>query len=203
MSNQNTEQKNVEKAVMTREQADQYLGPMTPSDPQYRNSMQVDVRDFMVAVGQHVPGKMTMPSKKVVLARVKFILQEAMELAKACGVRTVTVDNATGQVTLEPTPYLDNPDYIAVDVVEVADALGDLLYVVHGTGVAYGMDLEPIFQAVHDNNMTKIPDGYMDDGGKRRKGPNYKELDLTMLVERMMVRSALRQELLGRNGPPS
>lgn len=43
----------------------------------------------------------------------------------------------------------------AEDVVGVADALGDLLYVVYGTAVEYGIDLEPVFAEIHRSNMSK------------------------------------------------
>lgn len=47
-----------------------------------------------------------------------------------------------------------------VDLSEVADALGDLLYVVYGSAVTFGIDMEPIFAEIHRSNMTKVnPDG--------------------------------------------
>lgn len=59
------------------------------------------------------------------------------------------------------------------DMVEIADALGDLLYVVYGAGCSYGIDLNPIFQEIHRSNMTKEP-GYINpETGKQMKGPNY------------------------------
>lgn len=46
------------------------------------------------------------------------------------------------------------------DIVEVADAIADLLYVVYGTAVSYGINIEPVFEEVHKSNMDKIwPDG--------------------------------------------
>lgn len=50
------------------------------------------------------------------------------------------------------------------DIVEVADALTDLLYVVFGTAVSCGIDLEPIWNEVHKTNMLK------ENGGKRQDG---------------------------------
>lgn len=44
----------------------------------------------------------------------------------------------------------------ATNIYEVADALGDLLYVVLGAAVTYGIDLEPVFQEIHRSNMTKL-----------------------------------------------
>jgi len=44
----------------------------------------------------------------------------------------------------------------AKTLVDVADALGDLLYVVYGSAVTYGIDLEPVFAEIHRSNMTKL-----------------------------------------------
>jgi len=62
------------------------------------------------------------------------------------------------------------------DIVEVADALTDLLYVVYGSGHAFGIDLDECFKEVHESNMSKLgEDGkpiYREDG-KVMKGPGY------------------------------
>lgn len=42
------------------------------------------------------------------------------------------------------------------DLVEIADALGDLLYVIYGAGVTYGIDLEPVVAEIHRSNMSKL-----------------------------------------------
>ena len=63
------------------------------------------------------------------------------------------------------------------DIVEIADALGDLLYVVYGTGVSYGIDLEPIFEEIHRSNMSKgDPEPIMREDGKILKGENILNL---------------------------
>jgi phosphoribosyl-ATP pyrophosphohydrolase len=59
------------------------------------------------------------------------------------------------------------------NIVEIADALADLLYVIYGTGVAYGIDLEPIFNEVHRSNMSKLTDCIIREDGKILKGPHY------------------------------
>lgn len=55
------------------------------------------------------------------------------------------------------------------DVVEVADALADLLYVVYGTALHHGINIDAVFQEVHRSNMTKTPNG----AGKAIKGPTF------------------------------
>lgn len=71
------------------------------------------------------------------------------------------------------------------DIVEVADALTDLLYVVYGAGHAFGIDLDECFTEVHESNMSKLgEDGkpiYREDG-KVLKGPNYFPPNLEEIV---------------------
>jgi predicted HAD superfamily Cof-like phosphohydrolase len=45
------------------------------------------------------------------------------------------------------------------DIVEVADALADIIYIACGTAVAYGIPLDTIFDEVHRSNMAKLVDG--------------------------------------------
>lgn len=57
----------------------------------------------------------------------------------------------------------------ADDLIGVADALADLVYVIYGTALHYGIDLDAVLAEVHRSNMTKT--GH--DGGKAVKGPGY------------------------------
>jgi predicted HAD superfamily Cof-like phosphohydrolase len=73
----------------------------------------------------------------------------------------------------------------AEDLVEIADGLGDLLYVVFGTAVVYGMPIDEIFEEVHRSNMTKLgADGrpMIGEHGKRLRGPNYQPPQLRPLL---------------------
>lgn len=71
------------------------------------------------------------------------------------------------------------------DIVEIADALGDLLYVVYGTAVTYGIDMEPIVQEIHRSNMSKIAlDGSIEynEYGKVMKPETFEEPQLRGLL---------------------
>lgn len=62
------------------------------------------------------------------------------------------------------------------DPVEMADALGDIVYLCYGAAIEMGIDLDAVIREIHRSNMTKLgPDGkplYRDDG-KVLKGPDY------------------------------
>jgi predicted HAD superfamily Cof-like phosphohydrolase len=77
------------------------------------------------------------------------------------------------------------------DLPAVAKELADLLYVVYGAALAYGIDMEPVFEAVHKSNMSKMPeDGeikYREDR-KIIKPPTYVEPDIKSILEAQSVR---------------
>ena len=76
----------------------------------------------------------------------------------------------------------ENDEYIEAarnnDIIEVADALGDMLYILCGTIIEHGMSdiIEDVFDEIQKSNMSKLgADGkpiYREDG-KVMKGPNY------------------------------
>lgn len=73
------------------------------------------------------------------------------------------------------------------NIVEVADALTDILYVVYGAGLSFGVDLDACLEEVHQSNMSKLgADGkpiYREDG-KLLKGPNYWRPNLAKVLEK-------------------
>jgi len=83
----------------------------------------------------------------------------------------------------EYNEYLDGED--ADDIVEIADALCDILYIVYGTGITYGLPMKELFDEVHRSNMSKLgEDGkpIRREDGKILKGPNYFKPDLASIV---------------------
>lgn len=107
------------------------------------------VGDFMEVFGQIVELDPRMPDSDTMDLRVSLIEEELDELKEA-----IAND----------------------DIVEVADALTDLLYVIYGAGHSFGIDLDECFAEVHGSNMSKLgADGqpiYREDG-KVLKGANY------------------------------
>lgn len=87
----------------------------------------------------------------------------------------------------------ENQEYLeaanAGDLVEVADALGDMLYILCGTIIEHGMQykIEEVFEEIQNSNMSKLgPDGkpiYREDG-KVLKGPNYFKPDLQRILKK-------------------
>ena len=108
-----------------------------------------DVRTFMETYEQEVNTKPSFPDKKIVQLRYDLIKEELDELSEAIKDK---------------------------DIVEVADALTDLLYVVYGAGHSWGIDLDKCFAEVQRSNMSKLgKDGkpIYNEKGKVMKGPNY------------------------------
>ena len=118
-----------------------------------------DVKKFMKTFGQIVITKPQFPEEKVMSLRYDLIKEELDELKKAMEEK---------------------------NLLEVADALTDILYVTYGAGCAYGINLDKCFKEVQRANMSKLDsDGkpIYNEKGKVMKGPNYSEPDLKQFVE--------------------
>lgn len=89
----------------------------------------------------------------------------------------------------------------AGDVVEVADALGDLVYVIYGAALEWGIPLDAVFAEIHRSNMTKVwPDGtvhYREDG-KVLKPPTYSRADIKGVLDR--AETTVRRKTEETNG---
>jgi len=71
------------------------------------------------------------------------------------------------------------------DLLEVADALTDILYVTYGAGHAFGIDLDKCFEEIQNSNMSKLGEGgkpIYNESGKVMKGPKYFKPDLNKFV---------------------
>ncbi|MEZ4859307.1 MAG: nucleoside triphosphate pyrophosphohydrolase family protein [Flavobacteriaceae bacterium] len=87
----------------------------------------------------------------------------------------------------------ENEEYLEAannnDLVEVADALGDMLYILCGTIIEHGMQhkIEAVFEEIQRSNMSKLgADGkpiYREDG-KVLKGPNYFKPDIEAILKK-------------------
>ena len=116
------------------------------------------VGTFMKTFGQEVKTKPSLSSEKINKLRIDLIKEELEELTEA----------------------MNNKDLL-----EVADALTDILYVTYGAGHAFGIDLDQCFQEVQNSNMSKLDENgkpIYNDAGKVMKGPNYFKPDLSKFV---------------------
>ncbi len=119
------------------------------------------VREFHKAFGLPALETPQEPKENRTHLRLSLIEEELLELYEAI-------------------PALANPN-----LVDVADALTDLLYVVYGMGLEFGIDLDKCFEEVHNSNMSKLgSDGkpiHREDG-KVMKGPNFRAPDLKKVL---------------------
>jgi predicted HAD superfamily Cof-like phosphohydrolase len=70
----------------------------------------------------------------------------------------------------------------AGNLAALAKEMADLLYVVYGTAVSYGIDMEPVFREVHRSNLSKVG-GYKRADGKWVKPPTYSPADIQPIIE--------------------
>jgi len=84
------------------------------------------------------------------------------------------------------------------DLASMAKELADLLYVVYGTAVSLGIDMEPVFKEVHRSNMSKVG-GYKREDGKWVKPPTYSPASLDKILEAQAI-SQPKFQKQGNNG---
>ena len=116
------------------------------------------VGTFMKTFGQEVKTKASFSTDKINKLRLNLIREELDELTEA-------IKNN--------------------DLIEVADALTDILYVTYGAGHAFGINLDKCFEEVQNSNMSKLDkDGkpIYNEAGKVMKGPNYFKPDLSKFL---------------------
>ena len=117
------------------------------------------VKTFMQTFGQDVKSSPAFSTDKINDLRYNLIKEELDELKQA----------------------LDNKDLL-----EVADALTDILYVTYGAGHAFGIDLDKCFDEVQNSNMSKLGSDrkpIYNDAGKVMKGPDYFKPDLSKFIK--------------------
>jgi len=114
---------------------------------------QAMVREFHVKHGAPVQSRPAQIAPKDRLRRARLIVSEAAEFLEAAD---------------------------RDDLVEMVDALADILVVTYGAAVELGVDLEPVFVEVHRSNMSK--DGGKDAGGKILKGTGFRPPDLLRVL---------------------
>ena len=116
------------------------------------------VGTFMKTFGQEVKTEPSLSTEKINKLRIDLIKEELQELTEA-------INNK--------------------DLLEVADALTDILYVTYGAGHAFGIDLDKCFEEVQNSNMSKLGENgepIYNESGKVMKGPNYFKPNLSKFV---------------------
>ena len=116
------------------------------------------VGTFMKTFGQEVKTKPSFSTDKINKLRLDLIKEELAELTEA----------------------MNNKDLL-----EVADALTDILYVTYGAGHAFGINLDKCFEEVQNSNMSKLDENgkpIYNESGKVMKGPDYFKPDLSKFL---------------------
>ena len=84
---------------------------------------------------------------------------------------------------------------VAGDLEEIADALGDLIYVCLGTAVRFGIDIVPVWNAIQKANMTKVgPGSTRGPNGKLLKPPGFEHPDIGAILDAQLPLAELYQQ---------
>ena len=116
------------------------------------------VKNFMITYGQEVKESASFPDENIIKLRLKLIKEELEELEQALNDK---------------------------NLLEVADALTDILYVTYGAGHSFGINLDACFEEVQRSNMSKLDeDGkpILNEYGKVMKGPNFSKPNLKQFI---------------------
>jgi predicted HAD superfamily Cof-like phosphohydrolase len=122
-------------------------------------SFYTDVKDFHQAFGQRIGEKPELPDIEERKLRIKLLDEEVFEYTDA--------------------EYAD-------DLVEIADALADIIYIACGTAVSYGIPLDDVFAEVHRSNMAKLVDGKVirREDGKIQKPEGWTAPDIRSVLDK-------------------
>ena len=116
------------------------------------------VKKFMITYGQEVKESTSFPDENIIKLRLKLIKEELEELEQALNDK---------------------------NLLEVADALTDILYVTYGAGHSFGINLDACFEEVQRSNMSKLDENgkpIYNEYGKVMKGPNFSKPNLKQFI---------------------
>jgi predicted HAD superfamily Cof-like phosphohydrolase len=131
--------------------------PTTRMD--YTMTMFTDVKEFHKAFGQRIGEKPEIPDTAERTLRMKLLSEEMYEYTIA-----------------------ENEN----DLIEIADALADIIYIACGTAVSYGIPLDKVFEEVHRSNMAKLVDGKVlrREDGKIQKPASWTPPDIEGVLKK-------------------
>lgn len=121
------------------------------------------VREFHEKYGHYIGYRPHQPPARIIEERMRLIFEECGEIESE-----VYVSDIRGHVNT------------LIDLVQLADAVGDSLYVIFGLAVNFGLPIDEIFEEIHRSNMTKST--AKDEWGKTIKGPNFEPPDLKPFI---------------------
>src|SRR3990167_3027699 len=146
-----------------------------------KKSVQAKVEEFITKMGRPLPKRPCAASERLRLLWSRLLLEEGLELISGAG---VTVTGACDGEYVS----IDREDFEAdgeVDMVEFADGVGDVPYVLIGFASLMGVTVDPILHEVCDNNLLKFGPGHsIREDGKLIKPPNHPRPDILGVLRR-------------------
>jgi predicted HAD superfamily Cof-like phosphohydrolase len=168
-----------------------------------KNSMQEAIEEFMKRADQAVASYPQLPTEAVRTLRIRIMVEE---LLGAISPEDLQAANENPNIYVELLVKNKSDELIASmlkgDLVGIADGIADVLYVVIGTAVAYGIDIQEVFDEVHRSNLSKTVwseelQRYTiekDEFGKGVKPPTFSPANIPPIIERQIEQGKAWEE---------
>lgn len=175
-----------------------------------KNPMQEAIEEFMRRCDQEVAKYPGLPEDKIVTLRIRLMVEELMGSVEG----PLDIEDDVDAARYIDLLVKNKSDELVIsmikgDLVGVADGLADVLYVVFGTAIAYGIDIQEVFDEVHRSNLSKTVwseelQRYTiekDEFGKGIKPPTYSPAAIEPIIQRQIENGKVLEEW--QNDPAS
>lgn len=160
-----------------------------------KNPMQAAIEEFMRRCDQQVATYPQLPSDEIVTLRIRLMVEELLgSIEPAANMDIPEIHGRYVELLVKNKSDELIASMLKGDLVGIADGIADVLYVVIGTSVAYGIDIQEVFDEVHRSNLSKTvwdeaQQRYTiekDEFGKGIKPPTYSPAEIEPIIDRQI-----------------
>ena len=156
-------------------------------DNTYLYTPQEDIKTLMKLYGQEIKSKPELPDRETRLLRARLIFEEALEFVVASGCTISPKFNISDNSMIAEYEVVEADEDTNLSLVEMVDAIGDILVVTYGAANACGVEVQPVWDEIQRSNLSKVwPDGtiHKREDGKVLKPDTYSAADISNVLNK-------------------